>query len=170
MSDMSQVVPSVIPPSTDDKQQQAALEMAKFQVKAGIKSSANWFYWIAGLSLVNTGAAMAGSTWRFLIGLGITQVVDAIADRLGQTGHVAAFIVDLFIAGIFVLLGWLAGKNKRWAFVVGMVLFSLDALIFLIGPDIIGIVFHVYCLFWLFKGYQLVGKLRILEPEPRQGF
>src|SRR5579862_5043799 len=140
--------PAIIPPSVDDKQRQLEIETAKRLIQASIKSSANWFYWIAGMSLVNTFAAMSGSTWRFLLGLGITQVVDVIADQLGQAGHIAAFVVDVFIAGIFALFGWLAGKNKRWAFVVGMVLFSIDALLFIIGKDVIGIVFHIYCLYW----------------------
>src|SRR5512138_3090367 len=45
---------------------------------ARIKSGAAWFYWIAGLSLINSVAALSGSKWGFILGLGITQVFDAI--------------------------------------------------------------------------------------------
>ena len=36
---------------------------------ARLKSGASWFYWIAGLSLINSISAAAGSTWRFIVGL-----------------------------------------------------------------------------------------------------
>ena len=42
-------------------------------------SGANWFFWIAGLSVVNSLAAFFDVEWGFIIGLGITQIVDGIA-------------------------------------------------------------------------------------------
>ena len=39
---------------------------------AQLKSGASWFYWIAGLSLINSIAAVSGGSWRFILGLGIT--------------------------------------------------------------------------------------------------
>src|SRR5216117_2936789 len=40
---------------------------------AQLKSGASWFYWIAGLSLINSIVAFTGGQWAFLFGLGITQ-------------------------------------------------------------------------------------------------
>src|SRR4051794_33834386 len=37
-----------------------------------IKSGADWFFWIAGLSLVNSFVALSGKGWGFILGLGIT--------------------------------------------------------------------------------------------------
>jgi fatty acid desaturase len=42
-----------------------------------IRSGANWFIWIAGLSLVNSALFAIGSNWAFFLGLGATQFVDA---------------------------------------------------------------------------------------------
>jgi len=171
MSEMNPVVPEVIAPTADQQQhEQYVQQVQAAQLRAGIKSCANWFYWIAGLSMVNTISSMSGSHWRFIIGLGITQVVDVLAQEMGSTGHIAALVIDVFIAGIFVVFGYLSNQHKRWAFVLGMALFGLDSLIMLIGMDILGIAFHIYVLYWIFKGYQMVGKLQILEPPPRQGF
>lgn len=66
-------------------------QMALLELENALKSGANWFYWIAGLTLVNTIAAMSGSTWRFILGLAITQIVDVVAQDLGSTGRIAAW-------------------------------------------------------------------------------
>src|SRR5574340_77246 len=39
-------------------------------------NGANWFYWIAGLSVVNSVIVLFGGAWYFLVGLGATQFVD----------------------------------------------------------------------------------------------
>src|SRR5690349_15552832 len=44
-----------------------------------IKSGAGWFYWIAGLSLINSVIAATGAGWAFIVGLGVTQFIDAFA-------------------------------------------------------------------------------------------
>lgn len=171
MSEMNPVVPQVIVPPVDQQQhEQYMREVQAVQLRAGIKSCANWFYWIAGLSLVNSVSAISGSNWRFVLGLGITQIVSEIAKNMGSAGQGAAFIVNLFIAGIFILFGYVSNQHRRWAFVVGMLFFGIDTLILLLAMDIIGIAFHIYAMYWIFKGYQLVGQLQVLEPAPRQGF
>lgn len=41
-----------------------------------VKNGANWFYWIAALSLINTVILMSGGSVSFLFGLGTTQIID----------------------------------------------------------------------------------------------
>src|SRR5262249_3567191 len=53
-----------------------------------------WFYWIAGLSLINAVLAFSGQDWRFILGLGITQVVQELAEQSGGAG-VKAGVVGL---------------------------------------------------------------------------
>src|SRR5689334_876870 len=64
-------------------------------------SGANWFNWIAGLSMVNTLIAISGSNWNFLAGLGSTQIVTGIATlpklNLGTAGIVIAIVFNLII-------------------------------------------------------------------------
>ena len=48
-----------------------------------VKSGANWFYWIAALSLVNSIIVMANGQWSFILGLGVTEIENAAnLDRL----------------------------------------------------------------------------------------
>lgn len=119
---------------------------------AQVKSGASWFYWIAALSLVNSIVAFTGSDWRFIIGLGVTQIIDALGHEGG--GKFVALALDLMAAGVLVLFGVFGSKGHLWAFIVGMVLFALDGVIFLLVQDWIGVAFHAFVLYCLFRGFQ----------------
>ena len=137
---------------------------ATLQRQAGavalVKSGGSWFYWIAGLSLINSISAFAGSTWRFIVGLGITQVFDAFGHSLGTGGKGVVLALDLLAAGLFILFGVFAVKGHAWAFIVGMVLFALDGLVFLLVKDWIGVGFHVFVLYCLFRGFSASRQIR----------
>lgn len=137
------------------------------------RSGANWFFWIAALSMVNSVIILANGEWSFIIGLGITQVFDAIAVGVAQEAPEAAgaaktvaIVMDLVVASVFVLFGVLARKMLVWAFVVGMVLYALDGLLFLLVGDWLSLGFHVFALFGLFGGLQACKKLRVDTPPP----
>lgn len=119
-----------------------------------LKSGASWFYWVAALSLVNSIVAFTGSNWRFIIGLGITQIFDAIGQEIASGGKFVALVLDLIAAGVFVLFGVFANKGHLWAFITGLILFALDGVIFLLVQDWIGVGFHVFVLYCLFRGAQ----------------
>jgi len=126
---------------------------------AQMKSGAGWFYWIAALSLVNSFAAFTGSDWRFILGLGITQIIDAFGQSVEGAGKIIALVLSLIVAGVLIGLGVLAGKRHTWAFIVGMVLFALDGLIFLLPQDWIGVAFHAFVLYCFFRGVQACRTL-----------
>jgi hypothetical protein len=126
---------------------------------AQMRSGASWFYWVAGLSLINTVSAFSGSSWRFILGLGITQVFDEFGSTLSGGGKFVALVLDLMVAGVFVLFGVFAHKAHKWAFIVGMVLFALDGLIFLLVQDWLGVGFHAFVLFCLFRGFSACRRL-----------
>jgi hypothetical protein len=144
---------------------------ARLRVESQVKSGAGWFYWIAGLSLINSVIMMLGGGWSFIIGLGITQLIDAvagvIAEELGpSTGiviRIVAFVLDIGIAGIVAGFGIFARKRHKWAFIVGMVLYGLDGLIFLWAGDYLSIGFHLFALFGLYRGVKALGQLAALE-------
>lgn len=135
-------------------------KMALLQVHQRVKSGANWFYWIAGLSVVNTIAAVSGTDWRFILGLGITQIADAIAHEVGGLGTAAAVVIDGIAIGFFILMGKLAGDAKKWAFILGMIAFGLDGLLSLVAKDFIGLAFHGYALFCIYRGFAAATEMR----------
>jgi hypothetical protein len=127
---------------------------------ARLKSGASWFYWVAGLSLVNSVVAFTGSSWRFLFGLGVTQVIDAATEQMGSAGKGVALGLDLLVIGILVLIGVFANKAQTWAFIVGMALLALDGIVFVLNSDWLGVGFHAFVLFCIFRGFQACRQLR----------
>lgn len=128
------------------------------------QSGANWFFWIAGLSLINTFAAAMGSNTRFIVGLGITQIVDALVAQAGNSPNPVALAFDFAAAGVFVAFGLLARKGRDWAFIVGMILYALDGLLFLLAKDVLSIGFHLFALYMIYKGLKAAEALKKLSP------
>ncbi len=153
------------------QQQQYATIAALYKLEQQFRSGANWFYWIAGLSALNTIISRVGGSMNFFFGLGITQVLDAFAVAVHtQVGEQVGMIVGLAllgltvgVIGLFILLGWLARGRRKWPFIVGMVLYSLDALIFLLAQDYLSLAFHAFGLIWFFNGLCAIKKLKKFE-------
>ena len=119
------------------------------KLESRIKNGGGWFFWIAGLSIINSIIYLAGSDLTFIIGLGITQVIDGMASVATGQGKAIAFVITLIIAAVFVTLGIYSRKKKNWAFILGIVLYSFDALLFLIAQDWLSIGFHIFALVFI---------------------
>src|SRR5207248_4164866 len=110
-----------------------------------------------------------GANLVFFIGLGVTQLMDEMGQHFGPPMSYMAPVLDLGVAGTFVLFGFLARKGYTWAFIAGMGLYALDALIFLLAQYWLAIAFHGLILFYLFAGLKAsleLGKLRAQKSSP----
>jgi len=133
--------------------------LEQLQLPATLKRGANWFYWIAGLSLINTVIALSGGSVRFVFGLGITMAIDSAAKGMGG-GAAVAVVLDLIVAGLFVLFGVFAAKGRNWAFLTGLVLYALDGLLMLLFQEWIGVIVHAWALVAIFRGFQASRQLK----------
>lgn len=146
---------------------------ARLKLEGRLKSGANWFYWLAALSLVNSIIVMADGSWTFLFGLGIAQVVDGfVVGFIEEMPNSAValksvgFGLVLLISGFFIMLGWLANQRKRWAFLVGLIIYGIDALILVMFGDFLGFAFHFWVGFGLLGGLRALGALTELDIAP----
>lgn len=130
---------------------------------ARAQSGVTWFYWIAGLSLVNSIVAATGSTWGFMAGLGMTQMVDGFALSIGEGARFFALATDVLIAGMFIGLGVWATRSMG-AYMLGMIVYALDAGLFALASDWIGLAFHGLVLFFLWGGFNARRELRRMAP------
>ncbi|MBN2016508.1 hypothetical protein JW766_06800 [Candidatus Dojkabacteria bacterium] len=146
-------------PRTETKFQKT-VPFEEHALQGNVNSGANWFYWIAGLSLVNSVVYIVGGGLYFVVGLGITQLVEGFLSPLGTGGILFSLAFDIFVAGIFALFGLFARKGKNWAFITGMVLYFFDTLLFLLVFDVFSILFHLFALFQLFMGLRANLKLK----------
>ena len=137
----------------------------------GVRSGANWFYWIAGMSAINSIVSAFQGEWGFVVGLGATQLIDGIAAAIieetdggtGTTITAVALVLDLVVASVFVLFGILANKRMGWAFIVGMTIYLFDGLLFLLVQDWLSLGFHAFALFCIYAGYAALKKLEQAE-------
>jgi hypothetical protein len=132
-----------------------------------VKSSASWFYWIAGLSLVNTLSIFGGLGFQFIFCLGITRIFhNKVAFHLGSGARPVAILFDLFAAGMFVVFGVFANKGYAWAFLVGLLAFALDGILLLVFQSWTGmftwlnVAFHAFVVYVLVQGFRTCRRLQ----------
>ena len=142
------------PPSAPSSAAHPALERQR-------RSGGQWFYWIAALSLINAVLAFSGQHWRFILGLGVTQLVQEMAAS-GSGGTIGG-LVGVALIVVFAVLGQRAVVGHRWAFVLGMILFGLDGLLFVLIQDWIGVGFHAFALVMIGRGYTAARQLPPLK-------
>jgi hypothetical protein len=129
------------------------------------KSGANWFYWIAGLSMVNSIILMAGSNINFCIGLGMTQLIDGLAFDAGFEIQTIGRIMNVMVVAAFVYLGVTARKNQPWAFITGLVLYAADGLLFLLVGDWLSMAFHAWGFIGILSGLKATNQLLAVQPQ-----
>lgn len=145
----------------------------RMAIEARARSGLNWFYWIAALSLVNSLIGLSGASLTFVVGLGATQVVDAVmqgfaADLAGNGSLIArgiGLVLNVAIAALFAALGFLGIKHKRWAVITGMLLYGIDSLILLSVQDWFGALFHAWALWGIWNGLKALNLLKGLEKQ-----
>lgn len=134
------------------------------------ENGAGWFYWIAGLSLINTISVLGGMNFGFALGLGVTLIADSMAVAAVQQGapehwKIAALVFDLVVLGLTVGCGWLSRKRFLPVFALGMFLYLLDGLLFLFIFDIISIAIHAFALWQMWSGFTAFRQLNQLQRQ-----
>ena len=126
-----------------------------------VVSGARWFWWIAGLSLVNLALHYSGSNTSFVIGLAMTALAGAVFSEQTIIGlGLAALII-----GFYGAVGFFAQREKAWAFYLGLGLYVIDALIYVKFEDWMSVAFHAYAIFYICKGLMAVRVRTEALPE-----
>lgn len=133
---------------------------------ARAKGGANWFYWIAGLSAVNTLLFLSDSNVSFLAGLGITQVADGLIEGVIQAGgppffRGVAIFVDVVVVIFFALFGYYSGRLFFGAFLAGTIIYALDGLLLFALGDILAAGFHIFALIFIIRGLVACRSLNV---------
>jgi hypothetical protein len=129
--------------------------------QATVIGGARWFYWIVGLSIINSLLALGGAPIRFVFGLGITQVFDAVHQPAAKT---LAFIASASVLAFFALCGYFGSKLHKWPFLMGGILYLLDTGLCLLFQDYISVLVHAYVLFRIYQGFAKINDARPMQP------
>jgi hypothetical protein len=156
---------------------EAAPDALREQIRALFergKQGAAWFYWVAGLSAINTIIALTGNQWGFALGLGVTTIANAVAmegvpaESRGLAIGVAV-VFNVIVLGCVTLCGWLSQQRYLIPFALGMVLYLFDGLLFLLMFDIMSIALHGFALFCMISGFNAYRQLNALEQQLGSG-
>jgi hypothetical protein len=137
----------------------------KLRAERVVKAGASWFLMVGVLSLINSVLSMSGAGIRFIFGLGIAQFVDAFARQAGQSGFALSLIINGCVAGVFVLFWNFARKGEQWAFMIGMGLYAVDALVMLMSQNLLPVAFHAYALYRIYRGMNGIHVLKQFEAQ-----
>lgn len=140
-------------------------------LQSQISRSASWFYWIAGLSAINSLILVFEGNMSFVVGLGVTQIIDGIAWSLVQEGAAEAVVyvglaISITVSAVFGLFGLAGSKRILSLYILGMVLYTLDGVIFLIFQDWFPFAFHLFALFGLSKAIGSIKLYKELQATP----
>ncbi len=125
----------------------------------------SWFYWIGGLSLINSIISILGMKVSFIFWLGFTQIIDYFLVNLknGMPLYLTIIftLLVILIPGCFFLLWYLAKKMLlTWPIWLGFILYILDTFTLLLFEDYLSIAFHGYVIFRLIQLISVNNFLR----------
>ena len=144
-------------------------DLIRFQLLQRRGSGGAWFYWVGGASILNTILGAAGIQWGLAVGLGVTYLIDAVAELVSNTVRtpIYAVIIDVAVAGVFLLIGRAARGGRLGWYAVGTLLYVLDGLLFVFAADILGIAVHAVAVYGLISGWRAARSLKKVEaPAP----
>ena len=130
--------------------------LARTALVQRVENGGRWFYWIAGLSAINFVLFVLGSEWGFALGTLIDWAIDGVLQEIAPTFTWVAHVATI---GFFVFLGLRATAGATWAFIVGGLVYALDAAIFLLMGDWIAIIIHAFALFAILNALLAIRKL-----------
>lgn len=137
--------------------------MNKEMLLAQKNSGISWFYWITGLSLINTWTLLFWGSYNFVVWLGATQILDGTALSFYSDGNTMAMgiilSISVLVSGFFSLAGYMAQSERRWWYLAAMLMYALDTLIFLLADDYVWLWFHIFALVFIGRWYMAYRKL-----------
>jgi hypothetical protein len=151
-------------PPTPEAMQRTIIEQ-QMRLQHNVKAAAGWFLWVAGLSVVNSVLRLSGVRFQFIFGLGIAQLVDALARRIGGASFLLDIIINGFLVGVFVTFFYFGRRGKKWAFLSGMILYAVDGLLMLLFKAFLGFAFHLFALGAMYAGLAAISRLEEVKPE-----
>jgi len=155
---------TAVAPVQNSPVNQAMVEQ-KMKLESRMRSGAGWLLAVALFLVVNSALGFFDAQMHFIVGLGVTQIADGIGKVGGTAGSIAGFVVSLIAAGVFAGFWKFARAGQQWAFLVGMILYALDGLIFLGFGLWLDFGFHIFALYCMYKGLSALNAVNRLNQQ-----
>ena len=135
-------------------------DSARHVTRTSVLHSADWFFWLAILSVINSLIVFYYKTPNTPIALGITQWLDGTSSGFNASMTTGGLVTNLLVAGVLVAFGLMARRGSDIAFVVGIFLYVIDAFLTIGLRDVFGFGVHLIALFFLVKGLLASRHIR----------
>jgi hypothetical protein len=135
-------------------------DSARHVTRTSVLHGADWFFWLAILSVINSLIVYYYQTPNTPIALGITQWLDGTHSGFNATMSGSALVINILIAGVLAAFGLMARRGSDLAFVVGIFLYVIDAFLTVGLRDVFGFGVHLLALFFLVKGLLASRHIR----------
>lgn len=118
-----------------------------------IKSFASWFLWIGIFSLLNTVFAILDIQFRLPDLVIIPIVVDFLFVSFTPTISLV-LSVSLIFPLLFIVIWYFAKQKRKFFYIIGFILFSIDTILTLKFGNWMNIIFHVFVNLILLAGFN----------------
>ena len=135
-------------------------DSARHVTRTSVLHAADWFFWLAILSVINSLIVFYYQTPNTPIALGITQWLDGTSGSFNDTMSASELLTNILIAGVLAAFGLMSRRGSDVAFVVGMFLYVLDSFLMIGLRDFFGFGVHLIALFFLGKGLLASRHIR----------
>ncbi|MGQ0540990.1 MAG: hypothetical protein ACT4O9_03965 [Blastocatellia bacterium] len=137
----------------------------QYSPRSAFMNGANWFFWLAAFSAVNSLIVYYFATPNSMAAFGITRWIDGTSGALTAEGvvpplHLSALAINLLIALAFAGFGYFARRGNDFAFVLGIFLYLIDSMLMIGLKDFFGFGFHIVGLYFLTRGLLASRHLR----------
>jgi|GEM_PF-4367629 len=131
--------------------------------KKTLAGSAGWFLWIALCTIINIVLYSTNSDTRLALSADSVEVAAVLFNQFGGGTHefkmIVTYIIGIIGAGIYFLLTKPASEGKIWAFIVGFILYGLDAILPLMMTQWVGLAIHAWALYSMFGGIMACANM-----------
>lgn len=135
-------------------------DSARHVTRTSVLHGADWFFWLAILSVINSLIVYYYNIPNTPVALGITQWIDGTQAGIKSSLTEGWLVIDILVAAVLATFGLLARRGSDIAFVVGMFLYLIDAFLMIGVRDFFGFGVHLVGLFFLFKGLLASRHIR----------
>jgi len=135
-------------------------DSARHVTRTSVLHAADWFFWLAILSVINSLIVYYYKVPNTPGALGITQWVDGTTSGINASMTTVSLVTNILIAGALAMFGLLARRGSDVAFVVGIFLYVIDAFLMIGMKDFFGFGVHLIALFFLVKGLLASRHIR----------
>ena len=135
-------------------------DSARHVTRTSVLHGADWFFWIAILSMINSLIVFYYQTPNTPIALGITRWFDGTTSGFNASMTMNGLVMNLLAALVLAIFGLLARRGSDIAFVLGIFLYIVDAMLVIGLRDFFGFGVHLIALFFLVKGLLASRHIR----------